>query len=165
MSSDSLTTYVDGMRRQKQNWNQVWSTDYQTHRLSKNISKAKIYVRKKQKIQGHTLSKFYVLRQLVLQWMTFALSRIWIKVRLWLSCHQHHPRYLGVSFDIIFLFISTWIFWIRQRNSMFKNLVGLKMKMDISYKTNAYPHYLTTLSSNMDARKDVPNVASARLQI
>ena len=48
---------------------------------------------------------------------------------------------------------------------MFKNLVGLKLKMDISYKTNAYPQYLTTLSSNMDARKDVPIVASARLQI
>ena len=48
---------------------------------------------------------------------------------------------------------------------MFKNLVGLKLKMDVLYQTNAYHQYLATLSLNLDAKKRVPDVASVRLQI
>ena len=51
------------------------------------------------------------------------------------------------------------------RSPIFKNLVELKLKMDVLYQTNAYHQYLATLSSNMDAKKDVPNVASVRLLI
>ena len=47
---------------------------------------------------------------------------------------------------------------------MYKNLVGLKLKMNVLYQTNAYHQYLATLSSNVDARKDVTDVASVRLQ-
>ena len=48
---------------------------------------------------------------------------------------------------------------------MFKNLVGLKLKMDVLYQTNAYHQYLATLSPNVDAKKDVPHTSSVRLQI
>ena len=42
----------------------------------KRLDKARMYVTKKQRKQSHTLLKFYVLRQLALQRMSFALSRI-----------------------------------------------------------------------------------------
>ena len=48
---------------------------------------------------------------------------------------------------------------------MFKNLIGLKLKTDVLFQTNAYHQYLATLSSNVDAKKYVPDVASVRLQI
>ena len=48
---------------------------------------------------------------------------------------------------------------------MLKNLVGLKLEMFALYHTNAYHKYLGTLRSNVDAKKDVPHVASVRWQI
>ena len=71
------------------------------------MDKPKIYVTTKQRKQIHTLLKFYVPLQLALQWIRFTLSHIYIKIRPWLSCRQHPPRYLGISFDLILLFIST----------------------------------------------------------
>ena len=75
------------------------------------------------------------------------------------------PSIFVHTLHLILLFISTWIFWIRQRSPMFKNLVGLKLKTDVLFQTNAYHQYLATLSSNVDAKKYVPDVASVRLQI
>ena len=48
---------------------------------------------------------------------------------------------------------------------MFKNLVGLKLGKFVLYHTSAYHKYIATLRSNVEAKKDVPDVATVRLQI
>ena len=48
---------------------------------------------------------------------------------------------------------------------MFKNLFGLKLKMDVLYQANAYHQYHATLTPGVDARNDAPDVASVHLQI
>ena len=51
------------------------------------------------------------------------------------------------------------------RSPLFKNLVGLKLKMDVLYQTNNYHQYLATLSSNVGAKKNVSDVAGVRLSL
>ena len=47
---------------------------------------------------------------------------------------------------------------------MFKNLVGLKLEKFVLYHTNAYHKYIATLRSNVDAKKDVPDVSFADIK-
>ena len=75
------------------------------------------------------------------------------------------PSKFGHILHLILLFINLSIFSMRLRSPMFKNLVGLKLKMDFLYQTNAYHQHLATLPSNMDANKNVPAFSSVRLQI
>ena len=107
------------------------------------LVKKMIYVTMKQKKQSHTLLKFYVLHRLELQWMSLTLNRISIKVRPWLSCRQHHPRYLDISFDLILLFISTWIFWMRLRSPMFK------IRLDWSWRWMFYIRKMPIINTSL----------------